>query len=121
LILTRRTSRDVLVLELAHLVFGRVEDAREGGARLRLAVRAADLRALAELLLGLGAQRLRVGDELPRQLLLEQREGEVLRIELRAAGATRQLLCGCDRLLALDRQSGEVHQCDLLSGGWAGR
>ena len=51
----------------------------------------------------------RVGDERARQLLVEQREEQVLGVELGVAEAARALLRGGDRLLGLDRQLVEVH------------
>ena len=63
-------------------------------------------RARGELLLGLGAQALPVGEE----LLVEQREQQVLGVDLGVAAAARELLRGRDRLLALDRQLVEVHR-----------
>ena len=113
-------GRDVLVLELARLVERPVEHAREGGARGGLLRGALDRRLRAQLRLRLGAQRAGVGDELLHQLLVEQREQQVLGVELGVAAPARELLRGRDRLLALDRQLGEVHQC-LVSGcrsGW---
>ena len=58
---------------------------------------------------GLRAERRRVGDELLRQLLVEEREQQVLGVELGVAHPARQLLCGSDRLLGLERQLVEVH------------
>jgi hypothetical protein len=53
---------------------------------------------------------------LARQLLVEQREQQVLGIELGIARAARQLLrCG-DGFLSLDGQLVEVHCQFLLSG-----
>ena len=64
-------------------------------------------------------KRGRVRNELRRQLLVEQREQEVLRIELGMRVAARELLRGGDRLLRLDGEPREVHQC--LLAGWSGR
>ncbi len=104
-------GRDVLVLELPRLVEGLVEHARERGARGRLLRRALDRRLRGELRLGLGAQRGRIRHELRHQLLVEQREQQVLGVELGVARPARKLLRGRDGLLALDRQLVEVHQC----------
>ncbi len=74
--------RDVLVLELLRLVEGAVEHLRELRADLRLLLRALDAGLLGERRLGLRAQRVGIGDELARQLLVEQREQQMLGIEL---------------------------------------
>ena len=55
-------------------------------------------------------------DERARQILVEQREQQVLGVELGVAEAARALLRGGDRLLRLDRQLVEVHQVALLTG-----
>ena len=60
-----------------------------------------------------------VRNELRRQLLVEQREQQVLRVELGMGMAARQLLRGGDRFLALDGELREVHQ--RLRAGWSGR
>ena len=75
-------GRDVVVLELARLVGGAVEDAREGRADLRLLRAALDRGLRAQRRLGLRPQGGGVGDELRGELLVEQREQQVLRIEL---------------------------------------
>ena len=98
---------DVLVLEPAHLLLGAIEDAREVGRRLRLLRRALHRRLLRKLRLALGAERLhRLAcplDERPRQLLVEEGDAEVLGVDLGITAPARELLCGCDRLPALDR------------------
>ncbi len=104
-------GRDVVVLELPRLVGGPVEHARERGAGGRLLRRALDRRHRGELRLRLGAQRHGVRDELLHQLLVEQRQQQVLGVELGVARPARKLLRGRDGLLALDRQLVEVHQC----------
>jgi hypothetical protein len=104
-------GRDVVVLELPRLLERLVEHARERGAGRRLLRGALDRRLRCERGLGLGAQSGRVGDELLDELLLDQREQQVLGVELGVAGPARLLLRGRDRLLALDRQLVEVHQC----------
>ena len=68
-------------------------------------------RARRELLLGLGAQPLPVGEE----LLVEQREQQVLGIDLGVPAPARQLLRGRDGLLALDRQLVEIHRLLTVS------
>jgi len=72
-------------------------------------------RLLCEACVGLGAERARVRHELPRQLLVEQREQQVLGIELWVARPARQLLCCGDCLLGLDGQLVEVHAFSLPS------
>ena len=95
-------DRDELVAELPHLVERAVEGAGEACGGLRLAA-AGHGRQLTEARLGLGAQR--VGavsgaiDERARQLLVEQRDHQVVRRQLGVAGAPRDLLSGGDRLL----------------------
>ena len=59
-------GRDELVLELAHLLLGAVEDARERGRGGRLLGRALERRPLAELRLGFRTELLGVRNELPR-------------------------------------------------------
>ena len=108
--------RDVLVLQLLRLVEGAVEHLRELRADLRLLLRALDARLLGERRLGLRAQRVRVGHELARQLLVEQREQQMLGIELGVAVAARELLRRRDGLLGLDRELVEVHASYCLSG-----
>ena len=68
-------------------------------------------RPAGELLLGLGAQPLPVGEE----LLVEQREQQVLGIDLGIPAPARQLLRSRDGLLALDRQPVEIHRSDHSS------
>ena len=110
-------GRDVVVLELARLLEGGVEDARERGAGRGLLRGAVDRRLRAQLRRRLGAERGRIGHELLDELLVEQRQQQMLGVELGVAGAARELLrCG-DRLLALDRQLVEIHQF-LVAGCW---
>ena len=97
---------DELVAELAHLVLGPVEDACRGGRGAHLQVRRAlGARAAREVGLGLLRERGRAGacalGERLRQLLLEQREQQVLGVDLGVGVPPRQLLAGGDRLLAL--------------------
>ena len=101
--------RDVLVLELLRLVEGAVEHLGERGRHGRLLLRALDARLLRECRLGLRAQRVGVGHELARQLLVEEREEQVLGIELGVAAPARKLLRSRDGLLRLDRQLVEIH------------
>ena len=106
-------DRDELVVELARLVEGVVEHLPEGSARLRLRVRAGDGRQRSQARLGFCQDRARVGaralEQRPRQLLLEQRHGEVVPGQLRIARTARQLLRAGDGLTGLDRQLVEVH------------
>ena len=87
---------------------------RKRSARLRLRVRARDGRQRSQARLGFGPDRAGIGaralQQRPRQLLLEQRHGEVVAGQLRVAGAARQLLCAGDGLAGLDRQLVEVHR-----------
>ncbi len=112
-------SRDVLVLELARLVESTVEHLREGRGDGRLLLRALDPRLLSQRRLGLCAQRLRVGNKLARQILVEQREQQVLGIELRVAVPARELLRRRNRLLGPGRELVEVHY--FLSGSRSSR
>ena len=100
---------DVLVLELLRLVDGAVEHLRERGGHAGLLLRALDARLLRERRLGLSTQRVRVGDELARQLLVEEREQQMLGVELGVAAPARELLRCRDGLLGLDRELVEVH------------
>jgi hypothetical protein len=107
-------GRDVLVLELPHLVLGAVEHARERGADLRLLRPSAHDRQPLDL-----AHRLLLDcasalvEERARQVLAEQCEQQVVGRDLRVAAAARELLGGGDRLLRLERQTVEVHQCSF--------
>ena len=92
-------GRDVVVLHPLRLVGGLVEHARERGRDARLLLRALDRRLAAQRGLGLRAQRRRVGNELLRQLLVEQREQQVLGVELGVAHPARELLRGRDGFL----------------------
>ena len=96
--------------QLARLVEGAVEHAREGGADLRLLRTALD-RRLAAQASSRPAARSSAGvrHELLRQLLVEQREQQVLGIDLRVAHPARELLRGADGLLDLERELVEVH------------
>ena len=101
--------RDILVLHPLRLVERAVEDLRERSGESRLLLRAFDAGLLGERRLSLGSQRFGVGHELARQLLVEQRQQQVLGIELRVAVPARELLrCG-DGVLCLDRELVEVH------------
>ncbi len=105
--------RHELVLELAHLVLGAVEQLGQRGRGTGLLLDAADARLLRERSLGLGTKgghgRAGTLDERARQLLVEQREHEVLGIDLRVAAAPRELVRACDGLLGLDRERLKVH------------
>ena len=96
-------GRDVVVLELLRLVVGAVEHlARTRRDDLRLLLRALDrgLRARASPRPARAALGARSGArERLRQLLVEQREQQVLGVELRVAAPARQLLRGGDGLL----------------------
>ena len=108
-------GRDELVLELPHLLLGLVEDAARTRPR-RAAAGCAALhgRLLRQRRLGLRAQlgdgRAGALDERARQLLVEERERQVLGVDLGVAAAARELLRGRDGLLGLDRQLVEVHR-----------
>src|SRR5262249_50741874 len=96
----------VLVLQALHLVPGRVEDGLEPGAHV-LPARAADLRELADLGLDIPPDRLRPRAELRQQraddalLLLDQREQQVLGLDLLVTLTLREPLSSLDRLLGL--------------------
>ena len=107
---------DVVVLHPLRLVESAVEHLRQRGGEARLLLRALDARLLRQGRLGLRAQRVRIGNKLARQLLIEQREEQMLGIELRVAAPARQLLRGCDRLLRLDRELVEIHLVGLPFG-----
>ena len=107
-------GRDELVLELPHLLLGVIEHLGERGRDARLLSGCAlDGRLCGEHRLGAGAH---VGDrgsgtldERPRELLVQEREHEVLRIDLGVAAPAGQLLGGADSFLRLDGQPVEVH------------
>ena len=102
-------GRDVVVLHPLRLVGGLVEHAREGGGDVRLLLHPLHGRLRAQRSLGLRAQLRSVGHELLRQLLVEQRQQQVLRVELGVAHPARKLLRRRDGLLALECQLVEVH------------
>jgi hypothetical protein len=109
-------GRHVVVLHALRRVERLVKQLRDLRRHVRLLLRAVDARLGGERRLRVRAQRVRVGYELARQLLVEQRDEQMLRIELRIARAARKLLrCG-DGLLALDRQLVEIQSLHLLSG-----
>ena len=71
-------GRDELVLELAHLLLGAVEDAGERGRRARLLRRALERGQPREIGLGLGPHLGRLfAEQRLRQLLVEEREQQV--------------------------------------------
>ena len=118
-------GRAVVVLEPLHLIPGRVEDGLEPGAHV-LPARAADLREAANLGLDVPPDRVRTGAELRQQgaddavLLLDEREQEVLGLELLVAFTVRQRLRGLDRLLRLDGELVEAKRCHGASAAsWA--
>ena len=90
-------DRDELVSERAHLVERAVEHAAEAGRRLRLRVAARDRRLLREARLGLGAKLGGSGagaiDERSRQLLVEERDREVVRASARGCPSRRASSC----------------------------
>ena len=113
-------DRDELVSEFPHLVERRVEHAAEARRRLRLRAAAGDGGQLADSRLGFGAKgRGAVAgtvDESAGQLLVEERQRQVVGGELGVARAPRELLRGGDRLLALECQLLEVHVSSLVPG-----
>ena len=104
-------GRDVVVLHALRLVDRLVEDARERRQDCGCCWPPSIRRIRSEPSFGLGAQRVGIRHELPRQLLVEQREQQVLGVELGVAAPARELLRGRDGLLGLDRQLVEIHQC----------
>ena len=106
-------GRDEVVLELAHLVLAAVEHAGERGRGTGLLLGAADARLWRERCLGLRAQggygRAGTLDEGPGKLLVEQREHEVLRIDLGVPAAPREFAGAGDGLLGFDGQAVEIH------------
>ena len=108
---------DVLVVELLRFVACAVERLRELGRHARLLRGAFDGRLLRKSRFRLRAQRLGRRDERPRQLLVEQREQQMLGVDLGVAAAPRVLDGGGDGFLALDRQLVEVH---VTLAFWAG-
>ena len=98
-------GRDVVVAHQLAFLVRAVEHARERRGRVRLLLAALHGRQRRHLALGVGAQRLPVGEE----LLVEQRQQQVLGGQLGVAAAPRRVLRGSDRLLALDCQLVEVH------------
>ena len=103
-------GRDELVLELPHLLLGAVEHAGERGRGARLLRRALERGQSREIGLRLGPHLGRLlAEQRLRQLLVEERDQQVVGDDLRVAAAARELLRGGDRLLRLDRQPLEVH------------
>ena len=92
-------GRDVVVFQPLGLVERLVEHARERRAHRGLLLRALRRGLRAQRGLGLRAQLGWIGHELLRQLLVEQRERQVLGIELGVAHPPRQLLGGGDGFL----------------------
>ena len=94
-------GRDELVLELPHLLLGAVEDLAESARCLRLQVVRALHRGLA-LQVGLGLRTdlgSALAEERLRQLLVEERQQQMLGMDLGVAATPRKLLRGRDRLL----------------------
>ena len=106
-------DRDVLVAERAHLVLRLVDRAVERGRRARLLAGARDRRLLPQARLGFGPDRFCVGsrtlDEGARQLLVEQRDRQVVGCQLRVAHPARKLLRARDGLARFQCQLVEVH------------
>ena len=106
-------DRDELVAERLRLVERLVEHAAERRRCLRLRAAARDGGLLREPRLGLAAERIRrragTLDERPRQLLVEERDGQVVGGDLGVPGPARELLGARDGLAALDGQLVEVH------------
>src|SRR5581483_9199498 len=93
---------------------GLVHDLRELRRDAGLLLGALDARLRRECRLRLRAQRVGVGDELARELLVEERDEQMLWVELGVAVPARELLRRRDGFLAFDRELVEVHQA--LSG-----
>ncbi len=100
---------DVLVVELLRLFACLVERARQLGRDARLLRRAFHGRLLREPRFRLRPQRLRRRHERARQLLVEQRQQQMLGVDLGVAAAPRVLDRGGNGFLRLDRQPVEVH------------
>ena len=109
-----RCSTDTYSSPSARISSNALSSTREKAARRpRLRRVARDRRQVAQPRLRLGAQ---LGgavagavDERPRQLLVEERDRQVVGRELGIAAAARELLRGRDGLLGLERQLVEVH------------
>ena len=112
-------GRHVVVLHALRLVERPVEHLRELRRHTGLLLRTLDARLRRERRLGLRAQRFGVGNELARQLLVQQCDEEMLGIELGVAVPACELLRSRDGLLRLDRQFREIHQ--VLSGSRSSR
>ena len=114
-------DRGELVAERAHLVEGLVEDARERGGCPRLRAASPDtvgrLRSRASASARSSARAVPGAiDERPRQLLVEERDRQVIGRQLGIAGAARELLRGRDRFLALQCQLVEIHVSSSAQG-----
>ena len=109
---------DVLVVHRSRFVRSAIEEIAESLRCRRLLGRSLHSRSVRELCLGFGAKRRSRNtgalDERARKLLVEERDAEVLGVDLGVAAAARKLLRGGDRLSRLDRQPVEVHL--VLSG-----
>ena len=101
-------GRDIVVLHATCLVGGVVEHARERRRDVRLLLHALHRRLRAERSLGLSAKLSRVRHELLRELLVEEREQQMLRVELGIAHAACKLLRCRNSFLAFECQLVEV-------------
>ena len=110
-------GRDVLVLHRLALGVGAVEHARERGRGVRLLLAALDGGQRGDLPLGVRAQPLPVGEE----LLVEQRQQQMVGGHLGVAAAARSVRRRGDSFLALDRQLVEVHVSSCGTEAWGRR
>ena len=102
-------DRHVVVVELLGFGACLVQRARQRGRDARLLRRAFDGRLLGEPRFRLRPQRLSRRDERARQLLVEQRQQQMLGVDLGVAASPRILHGRCDGFLRPDRQPVEVH------------
>src|SRR4029077_7218277 len=100
------------------LIGGLVEHAREGSGHAGLLLHPLYGGPRAQRRLGLRAQLRGGGHELLRQFLVEQRQQQVLRVELGVPHPARKLLRGRDGLLALECQLVAVHQRSVALRSW---
>ncbi len=103
-------GRDVVVLELRAVLVGLVEHARERRRCVRLLRAALHGRQRIDAPLGVRPQLLPVGEE----ILVEQREQQVVGRDLGVAAPARNVLRSRNGLLALDRQLLEIHVSSQL-------
>jgi hypothetical protein len=104
-------ARDVLVAELLRLALRALQDVDELGVVVRAGARVPlQLRQQVDGVVGVAADLLDVHGKVLEQLrhervrLLEQREQEMVRVDLRVPARSRELLRRLDRLLRLDRE-----------------